>query len=50
MCRDIQIVQDNLSENIEIFSVILTADGSEMTATVLINDDDGESQYYSMPV
>ena len=47
MCRDIQIEQDNLSENIEIFSVVLTAAGApDRSATILINDDDGESQYY----
>ena len=47
MCRDIQIQQDNLSEDIESFEVILTVDSSSQTVTVLIFDDDGSKSYWS---
>ena len=49
MCRDIQIQQDNLSEDIESFDVILTVDNSSQTVMVLIFDDDGGKSYWPYP-
>ena len=46
MCRDIQIQQDNLSENVESFDVILTVDSSSQTVAVLIFDDDDGKSYW----
>ena len=46
MCRDIQIQQDNLSENVESFDVILTVDSSSQTVVVLIFDDDDGKSYW----
>ena len=51
MCRDIQIEQDSIPENLERFSVITTADGApDGRATILINDDDGKSHIFLMQI
>ena len=49
MCRDIQIQQDNLSEDIESFDVILTVDSLSQTVTVLIFYNDGGKSHWYYP-